>query len=79
MPDYARWMIGVLAWVVCGVFAYGLHFAFTQRQWPMLAEHDYTKDRLKALMYGLIGPMGLFIVVVTIWLCGYRPHGLKFR
>ncbi len=66
----------VAVWAACGVFAYGLAFAFFQRKWPSLAELDHWGDRGFAVFVGVMGPIGLGVS----YFCGERgAFGLKWR
>jgi hypothetical protein len=68
-------ILGVLAWVACGVLAYGLYFAYFQRKWPSLAEEHYDTDRGRARWWLIGGPLALLGALIA----GGTEYGLKFR
>jgi NhaP-type Na+/H+ or K+/H+ antiporter len=61
-------------YTVCGSFAYGLSFAYFQREWPEIAEKWEDRDRRMARMVAILGPFGLALALVM----GGTRHGLKF-
>lgn len=65
----------LLVWLICGIVAYGLTFAFFQKKWPTLAEETYWSDFRLALLVGIIGPFGIAMNVVM----GNVRHGFKWR
>ena len=59
------WIIlAILVWIVCGVFAYGLTFAYFQETYPMIAEQDAKYDRRFAGIISIFGPLGLFVILI---------------
>lgn len=67
--------IYVVLWIVSGVFAYGLSFAWAQKSLPMFAKKRRRLDRIFAAVAFVLGPVGLVLVLV---LCGWG-YGLLFR
>lgn len=65
----------LLMWLTCGICAYGLTFAYFQRQWPALAEEKYGSDFKFALLTGTLGPFGLYVSLLDY---GTR-HGFKWK
>ncbi len=65
----------VAIWVICGVFTYGLSFAYVQKEFSTIAERDYKKDKRYALYLGLLG---IFSLIVVLFTNGIK-HGLKFK
>lgn len=61
--------------LVCGVLAYGFHFAYFQRQYPTLAVREMWDDVFGATIAGICGPVGLY----STWDCGFAKHGLLYR
>ena len=75
-----------IAWVVCGVLAYGHELAWTQRWFPAIAKRDYRIDCQNALCMAVIGPFGLIVSLAFVYDCGRgcgfmysRPHEPKLE
>lgn len=66
---------GLLVWLICGILAYGLTFAYFQRRWPTLAEEGYWSDFSLALLMGAIGPFGIGMNL----LMGRVRYGFKWK
>lgn len=66
----------VIAYVVCGLLAYGITFAYWQGEFPGQAAGQYREDMGIAMVFGMAGPGGLFI---SFFASGLAQHGLKFR
>ena len=67
-------IIGVVAWVLCGVLAYGRCLAHFQRMFPTLRG---PQDVVFAVFIGLTGPVGL-IVAGIIWFINAKDYGFQF-
>ncbi len=65
----------LLVWLICGILAYGLTFAYFQRQYPTLAETEYESDFRFALSAGMAGPIGLGVCLLS----GDWRHGFKWK
>ena len=65
----------IAAWIVSGVLAYGIDFAYFQRQFPHIAKEDYLQDMAYAMLWGLGGALTMSI---GFFLSGFAKHGLKF-
>ena len=63
----------VVIYIVCGILAYGLTFAYFQRKWPEQAELRREGDAMLALQTALAGPIGLMVAAK-----GFK-YGLLFR
>lgn len=61
-------------WVLCGVFAYGLNFAYFQRKYPELARVNYFDDLLQAFFSFMLGPISLLVEIKN-----YEGYGLKWK
>ena len=73
-----EWLILViLVWIACGVFAYGLTFAYYQGKYPGLAAEDYMSDRIFALIPAVCGVVGLFASLICTNFG--REYGLRWR
>lgn len=68
-------MIYIVGWIVCGVLTYGITFAYFQKKYPIIARESYREDMGIAVFYGLLGPIGLFVILVS---SGFAKYGLKF-
>jgi hypothetical protein len=53
------------AWAASGVVSVGLHFAYVQRSYPLLAVSDYKFHRNMNLIFSVAGPASLAAVFVT--------------
>ncbi len=62
-------------WIACGVLTYGLMLAYQQREFPLIAATDYVSDVLFAVLFGALGPFGLFAALF----CGGTRHGVKWK
>jgi len=65
----------VITWVVCGILAYGLSFAYWQGQYSILAQRHYRGDMLISILLGLTGIAGVVVAIVG---SRFAKHGLKF-
>ena len=70
------WAVGILFYVLCGILAYGILFAFLQREFPEFARYDLEEDKDIAKKAALAGPLGLLFVL--LFYCGIK-HGVMFR
>ena len=80
------WLLGGIAWVGCGVLAYGLTFAHFQRftaRYSATAKDEFLSRQKKeadgrkfAIVIAFCGPVGLFGVLL-----GRRPSrfGVRFK
>jgi hypothetical protein len=55
-------MILSILWVFNGILAYGISYAYCQRNWPTLAVEDRIIDILMSVMIALAGPFGLLVI-----------------
>jgi hypothetical protein len=55
-------MISSIFWVYNGILAYGISYAYYQRNWPTLAVEDRISDILMSVMIALAGPFGLLVI-----------------
>ena len=69
-------IIGGIVWIICGVLAYAINFAFCQGNWPSIAEELYRQDMGLSVLAGLFGPIGL---AITFLMSGFAEYGLKWR
>ncbi len=67
-------LVGVGGWIICGVLAYGLTFAFFQGKFAVSKDKYYAWDIFFAFIIGLTGPIGLAITLVK----GRLTYGLKW-
>jgi hypothetical protein len=54
-----------IIWIACGVLAYGATLAYFQREYPSTALEFEHNDRAFAVLLGTLGPIGLFVAVVS--------------
>ncbi len=69
-------VLGVAAWIACGILTYGIAFGYFQRKFALIADETIMADRIFAAVFGLCGPVGL---VTSYFLSGFAKHGLKYR
>ena len=67
------WIISLLAWLICGLFAHGFVFAYVQHEAPQAAEADKWPRFRFTLILGLCG--GPFALLAAL---EYAKHGLRF-
>ncbi len=60
--------------VICGFVAVGISVAYFRKEYPLLDE--YRKDLGHAIIFGIFGPVGLFVSFV---LSGFARHGWTLR
>jgi hypothetical protein len=70
------YLIVATIWILCGILAYGIMFADSQRRYPLLANDDYREDMANSVLLGLFGPIGL---LTALFSSGFARYGLKFR
>ncbi|ODS34392.1 MAG: hypothetical protein SCARUB_00523 [Candidatus Scalindua rubra] len=70
-------VFGALAYIACGMLAYGQLFGCMQNRYPESAEEEREFDQGLAFIFALLGPIGLFITYVV--LTGRGKYGIKFR
>ena len=65
----------ILGWLLCSFLAYGIMFAYFQREFPTLAEEGYRHDMGTSLLIARVfGPLAL---LVYFCLSGFCEHGFK--
>lgn len=69
-------MIAVVGYVVSGILAYALHFAYNQREFTLIADEMYREDMGVSIAFAVFGPLALFII---FFMTGMGKHGLKFK
>ncbi len=62
-------------WLLCGVAAFGLTFAYFQGKDPHIAKEQKDLDYMFAAFMGALGPFGLAVAVCG---CGFK-HSWRFR
>jgi len=72
--NYVILVLG-LVWIVCGIIAYGIDFAYLQRCYPSIAEQDYKKDRIACLVFAFLGPIDLIFIILQ----KTHGYGLKYK
>lgn len=54
----------IVGWLACGVTSYGIYVHHFQTKFPTIAYDHRVRDRVGAVILGLLGPVGL---LGTIW------------
>jgi hypothetical protein len=61
-----------LGWFACGFVAAGFLIAYSQREFPRLAEKDFDRDLGHAFGMALLGPAALLTVLfMGLWVHGW--------
>lgn len=76
MTEYLSYINLGIVWLVCGIFAYAITFAYYQREYAAIAKLTYRNDLLFAIFIGMTGPFGL---LVSLFGSKFVHHGLKWR
>ena len=68
----------IAIWIICGVFAYGITFAYFQGEFPDIFDERRTVIVTACLgtFLAILGPGGL---LVSFLMSGFAQHGLKWR
>lgn len=66
----------IVAWVVCGLFAYGIALGDFQGSYPEFAYSQRGSDMAFSLVMAALGPVGLGLSFLESNFC---EHGLRFR
>ena len=54
------WIIGIIAWIACGIFAWGWHYAYQENDWQTQAEKiEFEGSWLFSAVWSLFGPIYL--------------------
>lgn len=69
------YLIGAVVWAVCGVLAYGVSFAYDQKEYENIAKEREGEDRKVALISLLFGPIALIELLIEHG----AKHGLMYR
>jgi hypothetical protein len=54
-------LILIILWILCGIVAAGIHYAYFQRRFPSLANEMRERDILHAYSWAIYGPVGLIV------------------
>ncbi len=66
----------ILVWLLGTLIGYGMSFAYSQRNWPTIAEEDYLSDCLRCVVFSVCSSwMFAFITFMHGW--DLHKHGLK--
>lgn len=59
--------IYIIGWIVCGIIAAGHCYAHEQDggPWPEYSAYSITSDSLRAIIFGVAGPVALFVSLVV--------------
>lgn len=69
------YLIIAVAWVVSAVLAYGVSFAYDQKEFARVSKELERQDRKVALIFSLFGPIAL----ITFLIEHGAKHGLMYR
>jgi hypothetical protein len=67
------WIIGIIAWLACGIIHVGYFFCYFQVEYPNLAERHYSFDLCLAYGLAIFGPMAL----LSTFISGFCCHGFR--
>jgi len=68
-------LIVFVVYVLCGVLAYGISFAFYQNKYPGRLKQDYKADKIHAVAVGCTGVFGFVAVLAVLGV----KYGIKFK
>ena len=69
------WAAGIFFYILCGVLAYGILFAFLQNELAD-SQHTIKEDKSMAKTIAFAGPAGL---IITFYLSEFAKHGIMFK
>lgn len=69
------YLIIAVVWVACAVLAYGVSFAYDQKEFARLSKELERQDRKVALIFSLFGPIALLVFLIEHG----TKHGLMYR
>lgn len=69
------YLIIAVVWVVCGVLAYGVSFAYEQKEYEDFAKKMERHDRGTAMIDSLFGTIALYGLLIEHG----AKHGLMYR
>jgi DNA-binding transcriptional regulator of glucitol operon len=72
---YALIVLGVVAWLACGVLSAGWAYAYFQREFPSIADERRQGDTRFALGMALLGPFDLIGLLLFLWGNGGFKYG----
>ena len=66
----------IIFWLVSGILAHGIAFAYFQREYESISKMNYWSDFVYSSVIGLVfGPIALLL---HLKLFKYLKHGIKF-
>jgi hypothetical protein len=68
------WIIGIIAWLVCGVIGAGLEIAFFIGEYHNATWAEATKGSYIRILFGLANLFGIIFVLTT---AGNFRHGFR--
>lgn len=77
-------LIFLITWFAIGIplsiLQYGIEFAYWQRKWASLADHDYSRDRRDAILGAIVTLFLPPVSPIMFFLFFERgKYGLKFK
>jgi hypothetical protein len=67
------WIIGIIAWLACGIIHAGYYFCYFQTEYPDFAVMDYVSDLCLAYGLAIFGPIAFFATSIS----GFCRHGFR--
>lgn len=71
-----------IVWIVCGIIAYGIMFAYLQRAYNLKAtKENHISDKLFCIFFGMFGPFGILIISFFRAVCikDILKYGMKLK
>ena len=68
-------LIVFMVYVLCGVLAYGISFAFYQNKYPGRSKQGYRADKIHSILVGCTGVFGFVAVLAVLGV----KYGIKFK
>ena len=76
-PDYLV-LITVVS-LLAAAIAYGLTFAYFQREFYLIADENYIVDMFISALVAILTFFMVFPFIVTFFMCEKAKYGLKFK
>ena len=74
------WIIGIIAWLACGVFTWGWSFAWFQGEYADygIAQDGYKEDLTQSAIFSLAGPCFLVAFIFCMFVTFYNPKKMWY-
>ena len=66
----------IVIWIILSILTYGMHFAYFQRKYSIIAEEEYREDMAHAVLVAILSPISFWVI---FFMTGFAKYGLKFK